>query len=121
MASSLAFYENVDGYISIWLYVNYFVPGRLKLHTELYEIDANILKKIVDHSAYEPELAEVLEGSRRWLTEGPRRWLQKSEMPFPGYCRSPASGKCLPVLCNCKKLEEIWEKIKNRLPYAENK
>lgn len=42
-----------------------------------------------------------------------RRWLQVGESPYPGYCRAPGSSICKPVLCNCEKLKEIWNKIQD--------
>lgn len=42
----------------------------------------------------------------------PTRRLQKGELPYPGYCRSPGSGKCLPILCNCEKLLKMWKEMK---------
>lgn len=83
-----------QSYLTI-IYVNYFIPGSLKLQYKVYKID---FRDFVDTSL-NPLLFQT------------RRWLQKGEAPFPGYCRAPGSGACLPILCNCKTLLEIWTKI----------
>ncbi|CAH2089409.1 unnamed protein product [Euphydryas editha] len=94
----------LKGYISIVVYIYSFEAGRLR-------------SRWIRHEARLEDLREALELSlyKTWLLKSTRRWLQEGEMPYPGYCRSPGSGKCLPVLCNCAKLRELWKKMKNKV------
>ncbi|VVC93303.1 unnamed protein product [Leptidea sinapis] len=85
------------------LYYHYFEPKSIIIYPSLHEIKLQTLKDLIDENYYETLL---LKPSRRWLPEG--------EIPYPGYCRAPGGEKCLPVLCNCKKLLEIWMKIKDK-------
>ncbi|CAH2042256.1 unnamed protein product, partial [Iphiclides podalirius] len=93
-------FHNLEAYFAV-IYVNYFVPGSLKIQTNVYEVGLKELWDAIDVAAFSRQLFES------------RRWLPKGEAPFPGYCRAPGSGVCLPMLCNCQKLLEIWNKINN--------
>lgn len=88
-----------QGYLTIVAYLNYFCPGTLKLQTRVHTV--SVVK-----------LSEVLSRFEPVHIESARRWLQKGESPYPGYCRAPGSSTCEPVLCNCQKLAEIWNRIK---------
>ncbi|CAH2237995.1 jg18108 [Pararge aegeria aegeria] len=89
--------------MEVWLH--YIAPGSLKIRS-------------IKHRLKPDDLRKIIEENESWLLKTSRRWLQKSEMPYPGYCRAPGSGKCSPVLCNCEKLTEIWKKLKkNNLTY----
>ncbi|KAJ2948641.1 hypothetical protein O0L34_g7896 [Tuta absoluta] len=94
---------HLRGFLYVASYVHYFKPGSLKLHT-----------KINDIQKYEEFFNES-------VPEFTRRWLPQGEAPFPGYCRAPSSSKCLDVLCNCKKLREIWKTFKYSKMYSSAK
>ncbi|XP_047031298.1 uncharacterized protein LOC124638390 [Helicoverpa zea] len=88
---------DIQGYFTIAVYVNYFIPGSLKIHTDLYTVRLGQLRELIDNPLFDP-LRNV----------NTRRWLPKGEAPFPGYCRAPGSGKCIAALCNCDQLKERW-------------
>lgn len=90
-----------QGYLHIASYVFYFVPGRLKLHTETQVVPLYKIRQEIDL-----KLPTFLENTRRWLP--------RTETPYPGYCRSPGSSICLPILCNCERLKLIWRTLKTR-------
>ncbi|CAH4030566.1 unnamed protein product [Pieris brassicae] len=93
-------YENIHRIIAV--YYHFLDPGSLKPRLQ-YKVELSSLKDILDAINY-----------KEWLLKGSRRWLPNGEAPFPGYCRAPGNEKCLPVLCNCEKLTEIWKKMKNK-------
>lgn len=74
------------------------MPGSLKTQTNVYKVELKDIRDTID-LIFSP------------LGLDSRRWLQKGEAPYPGYCRAPGSGACLPLICNCKKLLDIWIKI----------
>ncbi|XP_026741747.1 uncharacterized protein LOC113503839 [Trichoplusia ni] len=95
---------DLHGYFALAVYIHYYVAGSLKYRTNRYTVKLGQLRQVID-SPHDPLLFATT-----------RRWLPKGEAPFPGYCRAPGSGKCLPALCNCKKLIERWntQVIKNK-------
>lgn len=88
--------------MSLVAYIHNYEPGILMPRRIRHEVKLVDLREALEFSFY-----------KTWLLKSTRRWLQKGEMPYPGYCRSPGSGKCLPVLCNCEKLAELWKRMKN--------
>lgn len=76
------------------------MPGSLKIHTKLYTVPLGELRESIDNPVPDP---------LRFVNT--RRWLPKGEAPYPGYCRAPGSGKCIPALCNCQKLKQSWNKV----------
>nr|XP_026493681.1 uncharacterized protein LOC113398938 [Vanessa tameamea] len=92
---------DIQVYFTIAAYIQYFEPEIAIVQRKKHELQLSDLKETIEESLH-----------RTWLLKATRRWLQRGEMPYPGYCRSPGSEVCLPVLCNCAKLTEIWKKIK---------
>lgn len=84
--------------MAVAVYTHYFRPGSLRIKT-----DGDILSF---------DKFESLYGEETYPFEKTRKWLQMSEAPYPGYCRAPGSGKCLPTLCNCKMLTVLWDSMK---------
>ncbi|RVE54540.1 hypothetical protein evm_000661 [Chilo suppressalis] len=82
---------DIRGFLTFAVYINYFVPGSLKIRSIVLIPNYNNI---------------------RYSSFNTRRWMQLSESPYPGYCRAPGSEKCIPLLCDCQKLTEIWTKIR---------
>ncbi|KAJ8717161.1 hypothetical protein PYW08_005560 [Mythimna loreyi] len=91
---------DIQGIYTLAVYFHYFLPGTLKIQSKVYTIPLGRIRELIDDSI--PDLLQF---------ENTRRWLPKGEAPFPGYCRAPGSARCVPTLCNCKKLQDVWNNV----------
>ncbi|KAF9424759.1 hypothetical protein HW555_000060 [Spodoptera exigua] len=96
------------GVYTLALYVHYFTAGCLKSHTRRYTVKLGHLRELIDN----PNVPDFM----RFVPL--RRWLPEGEAPYPGYCRAPGSGVCLPTLCNCDKLKYRWNMMKSQKKLA---
>ncbi|XP_047997364.1 uncharacterized protein LOC125234978 isoform X2 [Leguminivora glycinivorella] len=85
---------DLQGYLWLTAYFHYFTPGSLRLKTKVRKVAVYRLQELMDNGP-------VLET---------RRWMMKYESPYPGYCRAPGKAACLPLLCDCDYLTDIWNK-----------
>lgn len=100
----------LQGNLTIATYIHFFTPGKLRIQSEVHFVRVNMLAELINQAFYKEDIFEAT-----------RRWLQQGESPYPGYCRAPASNNCVPLLCNCKKLREIWNKVKHTRETLNNK
>lgn len=77
--------------MAVAVYMHYFTPGSLRLKTKT---------RTLSWDEFDNLFGEKTLYSRRWLVE--------AGYPYPGYCRAPGTGRCIPTLCNCKMLQRLW-------------
>lgn len=98
----------LQGYMSLAMYVHYFIPGSFKIRTRLYTVKLGEIAPFIGQTQL--HLDRILNRGPGPTRRTGGRWLPTSEWPYPGYCRMPATPQCLPTLCNCEALRVRWEK-----------